>query len=136
MEGKYDEFTFDDTDGETLSAIINYCYTGCINLTDGNVKTFIAVASSVELDLLEEKCRRYCAENVCIKNAIEMFKLADKYSFTDLRQTTLDFICRKFKKIPIDEFVKLGHQLMQQVLKCDQLSSPEELIFDRLLEWS
>lgn len=135
VEGKHDEFTVEGVDGETLRVIIEFCYIGHINLTEENVKTFLIIASSVELDLLEEKCRAFYNEKLSARNAVEAFMIADKYSYADLRQRALNLICDKFRKVPMVEIQKLDHRQMRDLLKSENINSLEELIFDRVLDW-
>ena len=124
------------TDGETLRMIVNYCYTGHIKLTEENVRTFLTIASGVQLDLLEEKCCSFYAEILSVANSVEALMCAEKFNYAELRQAALDLICENFESVPTAEVQKWDHQLFQEILKSDKITSSEELIFDRLVKWS
>lgn len=134
-EGSKTEFDLDDTDGETLKAIVEFCYTGCIELTGENVAKFLAFASSVELDLLEKKCWRFYDEKLTVTSSTDTLIFADKYSDVNLRQKAFDLICESFESVPAEDILRLDHQLLQEILKCDKVQATEECVLKRLLEW-
>lgn len=135
QEGDETESTLEDTDGQTVKAIVDFCYTGRIELTEGNVTKFQAIASSIEFDLLEEKCSQFYAAKLSVDNSVDTLIIADKYSDVGLRQRALDLICESFETVPMQDIQRLGHELMQELLKCDKIQAPEELVFKRLFEW-
>lgn len=136
QEGSKSEFILDDTDGETVKAIVDFCYTGRIDLTEENVEDFMAIASSVEIDLLEEKCCRFYAHKLNVTNSTNTLMVADKYNIADLRQRAFDFIFGSFEKVPTADIQRLDFRLLHEILKCDKIDATEELVFKRLLEWS
>lgn len=114
MEGSYDEFTFEGTDGGKLKAIVDYCYCGYIDLTVDNVKTFVTIASSVELDLLEKECRQFYVQNLSPNTAVEALMTADTFSFLYIRRKAFKLICKKFDEVPLAAFQQLDHRLLQE----------------------
>lgn len=134
-EANHKEFILDDTDGETIKMIVDFCYTGNVSLTPENVSDLLTIASSVQLDMLEEKCREFRADNLNAANAVDTLMMADKYSFAELRQRTLNWICESFESMPSGEIQKVDHRLLQELMRCDQIDASEEMIFNRLYEW-
>lgn len=134
-EGSRDEYPFENANGTTLKAIVDFCYTGRIDLTEENVRTFLVVAPGVALDPLKHKCRQFYGEKLNINTAIEAFMIADKYSYADLRQSAFNFVCANFEKISTAENRKLDHLLLREVLECKHLNSFQAWIFKVLLEW-
>lgn len=78
QEGRINEFVLDGTDGETVKAIVDYCYTGQVDLTEENVGKLLAIASSVELDCLQADCFQVYAAKLSVTNCVEAFMAADK----------------------------------------------------------
>lgn len=60
VEGRKDEVIIEDIDGPTLKSIIDYCYTGCIDITEENVDSIFAAASKSEFTELVRRCRKFC----------------------------------------------------------------------------
>lgn len=129
------EFVLEGTDGKTVKAIVDYCYTGRIDLAEENVGQFLAIASGVGLDFLESECCQFYADKLSVTYCVDAFTFADKYGLADLRLKAFDLICDKFEKVPSAEIQKLDHRLLEEVLKCNEIKGPEGLVFDRLMEW-
>lgn len=70
VEGSHDEFTFNGTDGVTLKRIVDYCYSGYIDFTVDDVKTFVTIASSFELVLLVKESRKCYDRNLSPNSAV------------------------------------------------------------------
>lgn len=51
-EGHDNEVIISNIDGPTLNLIINYCYSGKIQITDDNIMEIVSAASAMELVLL------------------------------------------------------------------------------------
>lgn len=132
-EANHKEFVLDDTDGDTVKMIVDFCCTGHINLTEENINNIVTIASSVELDFLEEKCRQFLSDNLNINNSLETLLIADSYSI--LRQQAFQFICEAFESIPSTKIQKFDYALFEELLKCNDVDATEEMIFNRLLEW-
>lgn len=135
QENRKSEFVLNGADGETVKTIVDYCYTGKINLDGENVGRFLAIASSYELDLLERKCRRYYERNLSLNNCVEALMIADKYSHADLRQKALKFVSGSFENVPATDVHKLDPRIFQDLLKSEKIQATEELVFTRLMEW-
>lgn len=129
------EFIWEDADGETVKAIVDFCYTGIANLTDEILTKVLPVAASIQFDLLEDKCRQIYKDKLSINNGVDTLLVADKYGYVDLRQHSLDFISKSFDLVPTKDIQRLDHQLMLEILKCGKIQATEELVFKRLLEW-
>lgn len=135
QEGGINEFVLEGTDGETVKAIVDYCYTGQIVLTEENTGKLLAIASSVELDFLESECRQFYADNLSVTNCVDAFMVSDKYCYADIRRKAFDLICDSFEILPSAEIQNLDHRLLEEVLKSDEINGPEGLVFVRLMEW-
>lgn len=60
---------------------------------------------------------------------------ADKYHLPDLRLKALEFICDHFEDVPVDDFEQIDENNFKELLKHDQITAAETIIFDRLVEW-
>lgn len=96
-EGRKKIINLPNIDGATLKVIIQFCYTGKVQINAENIVNILSAASAMELVLIEEKCEQFWNENLATFNCIDIFSLADKYNFRDLRQKALEFICENFE---------------------------------------
>lgn len=136
-EGQQGKVTIADIDGPTLKSIIEFCYTGELQITDENIEQIIAAASAMEFVVIEEKCQQFWSENVATSNCLEIFSLADRYSFLKLRKKLLDIICEYFDVVSIIELQALTFSCFLELLKCDLIHVvwQEEFIFHRMMLW-
>lgn len=134
-EGKTKEFVLEGADGGTVKAIVDYCYTGQIDLTKENVGQILTIATNVGLDLLEAACRQFYDKKLCVTNCVDAFVAADKYGYADVRRKAFNLICHSFEKLSSAEIQKLDDRLLQEVLKCDEIKATEEFVFNQLVEW-
>lgn len=120
---------------QTLEAIVNFISTGCIELTVENIHEILEVANYLQIELLEENCWQYYDDKLSVDNAVNTLLAADRYSKIGLRQAALNIIYESFERVPTMDIQTLGHLLLEEILKHDKIQAPEELVFERLLEW-
>lgn len=125
-----------NTDGPTLQLVIDYCYSGHIDLTVDNVNAIMVVASTMEIALLQAKCDQFWNKNLCNKNAVRLLLDAELNGHTKLSNTALNFICLGFEQIPIADILPIDDFDILFVFLCDeQLAAPESYIFDVMVKW-
>lgn len=136
-ESKQNEFILkqEHDDGETIQTIVDFCYTGRIELTTGNVDKFIEAAAFYQIDLLQQSCCDYRCVTLNASNAIDTLLIADKFSLPELRQRSFEFVCASLDIIPSADILQINHQLLRDLLISDTITVPEEFIFVRLMDW-
>lgn len=134
-EGIQKEIILDDINGETIKAIVDFCYTGRINITEENAEQLMAISSSIEFDLLGERCCKFYLEKLSAHNAVDTLLIADKYNEFDLRLQTLNFICESLEMVPSTDVQRLNYRLLREILQSDNIQATEEFVFKRLCEW-
>lgn len=135
MGAKPKELVLDYADSGTIKTVVNFCYSGNIDLTGENVEKCLMVANRAEIDLLEGKCRQFYGTELGVGNSVTILMVADEYRFADLRQRAFDLICEKFEAVPSTDVLKLSHPLLQELLKCNQIQDYGDLGAMRLVEW-
>lgn len=135
-DGKPDEFYLDDTDGETVRQVANFCYTGTINLTEENAGKILKIASRYEIDLLEDKCREYYFAKLKVANAVRMMMMTNKYRFTDPRKRAISLIYNEFDAMAMMDCQKSGKRLFEELLECEKRHEFDDLTATRPLESS
>lgn len=134
-EGKQDEVTISSVDGPTLKAIIDFCYSGDIQITDENAETISETASAMEMVHIEKLCEQFWSENLTESNCVKIFVLADTYTFTGLRKESFDYICENFEELETGKLQKLKFNHFSELLKSDSIYAREEFIFQCLVDW-
>lgn len=135
QEGKPKEFVLDDSDGPTIKTVVNFCYTGNIDLSEENAEKCLKIASDVEIDFLEKKCRQFYSKKLNVDNSVSILMIADKYRIGDLRQRAFNLVCEKFEIVSTTDIQKLNHSLLVELLKCNKILESGDLCAQRLLDW-
>lgn len=120
-------------DGPTLKIILDFIYTGHIEITGDNVDAVIAAASSMELIAIEEICGKFWVANLSNENCVDIYLSADKYNLMDLRSKALNFISKNFEAVPIIR--QIDDQNFEKIIKHDKITAAETIVLDRLVEW-
>lgn len=135
QESKPKEFNLKDADGSTIKIVVKFCYTGHIDLTQENAEKILRIASNVEIDLLEEKCRQFFFTELSVANAVNTLCVANEYRFGDLRDQAFLLVCENFGMLSTVDVYKLSHPLLKELLECDKVQETGDLCAKRLLEW-
>lgn len=134
-EGKKEDVTLEGIDGSTLKSIIDFCYTGLIDINEDNIDDIILAASSMELLLLEKKCSDFWAKRLRFENWVDIYIKADKYTLTELKAKIFHLICESFERVPADDLARVDQFFFRDVLKYEKIQVPEQILFSRLQQW-
>lgn len=129
------EIVFKDIDASTLKAVLDFIYSGCIEITLANISEIVAAASSMELIALGKKCGEIWAADLSVESCVDKFLTADKFRLTDLRSKALKFICEHFEDVPVEDIQQIDEKNLQDVLSNDEILAPETIVVDRLIQW-
>lgn len=120
-----------------VDAIINYIYTGKIDIIDTNYLSLLDSANQLELPKLVNLCGDFLLSRLDIDNCISIHYLAETYACVALASYAEQFIYRNFEHIiSTDEFLNLAIERVLGYIGSDELSvSKEENVFDAIVRW-
>ena len=85
----------EDADVDAFKALLNYMYTGKINLnemTEERLADIFGLAHRYNVkDLVTAMCEHFCG-SLTVKNTIGRLELADRFQLDDLEKAAVDFI--------------------------------------------
>jgi hypothetical protein len=121
----------------SLQSVIDYIYTGNIDLNDGNYLQILDAANQLELPMLVELCCEFLLSNLDVSNCLAIHDLAEQYLCYSLSSLSETYIFRYFEKIvETDEFLNLTFDRLSTYLFKDELSMPsEEAVFLSIVKW-
>lgn len=117
-------------DSRSLAAIIDYCYTGHIEVTMKNVDKIVGAALHMEIETVIRKCERWWLDAVTFENCVRAYEVAEKYSFAELRQKTMDMMIEHFDRIPIGDLQKLDGKVLRELFSCNNPLRSETILFE------
>lgn len=132
------EVPIGEVDGITLNSLVKYCYTGCIDIKDTNISELLTAVSMMQFSDIEQKCIEYLTQQLQSNpiNCLKLNLIADRYSFRELREQTIDVACENFRIVSkTDDFMQLNYQVLREILTSDKVFAPEEDIFDAAMKW-
>nr|CAH7713718.1 unnamed protein product [Callosobruchus chinensis] len=131
------EITLGEVNGDVLQAVVNYCYTGTIEIREDNVETLLATACLMLLHEVVEACSRFLAHQLHPSNCLGIAVFAEHQACTSLLQEANAYTSQHFMQvIKNQEFLQLNVDQLGNLLMNDDLNvTSEEQIFRALMSW-
>ncbi|WKX93973.1 hypothetical protein Q1695_011327 [Nippostrongylus brasiliensis] len=86
----------EDIDGKTLRVLVDYMYTGRIDISEKNVRVLFGAAKILQLDPVLGECTRYLIEHLNISNWMEEADFAKAHGCTELEDAAVLFARQHF----------------------------------------
>lgn len=136
-ESAESEIVLGEVNGDVLSALVNYCYTGTIEIREDNVETLLSTACLLQLHEVVEACSRFLSHQLHPSNCLGIAIFAEHQSCNSLLQEATSYISKHFMQVVRNqEFIQLNVDQMRNLLSNDDLNVPSERhIFECLLTW-
>lgn len=133
------EIKIDQVSGESLKKLVNFCYTGEIEINTRNVADLLAAASMLRFEKVEEECRVYLEKQLEAypKCSLRIFLTAEMYSFKALEKKSLKFICNFFNEVSkTSDFNEISFKSLEMILDSDErFNVTEEENFEAAMKW-
>ncbi|XP_055849500.1 kelch-like protein 4 [Episyrphus balteatus] len=121
----------------TLKLVIDFMYTGAIELSLANVEELLRTASLLKLNTLIDGCCELIEENINYSNSLYWFRLAKELSLSSLKDKSLECTYIHFEKISKEkEFMMLNENELKDLLFNDNPHGDfEEEVFLSMVAW-
>ncbi|XP_078494053.1 kelch-like protein 12 [Ciona intestinalis] len=137
MEEKYkDVVELHDLDAESLEKLVDFMYTGKININTNNVCDLLAVSDFLQVHSARKLCIEYLLTTITQQNCFTIQALAERFKIPQLTEKFDKFVVENyqqvvsgdsFKKLSKDDLIKLLH------LSHDKVSS--DLVYTAVMNW-
>lgn len=137
-ESKEDEITLVDVQGEPLQILVQYCYTGTIELREDNVEILLSTACLLQLTQVVNACCNFLAKQLHPSNCLGFALFAEQQSCHTLFKLSTSYTCQHFMQVcKNQEFYQLSADQLATLLKSDDLNVPtEQDVFHALMSWA
>ena len=126
-----------DVNSNVLSRIVEYFYTGDIEITIADVTDLLLAATILQIDSLIEKSYDIVHKSLCIKNYKSFLQFSKDHGIVRLQKICHIFMCDDFPNfLTTNEVSKLDVELLISIMKEDSCSAEsEDMILDAVVKW-
>ncbi|KAI0226677.1 Kelch-like protein 40 [Lamellibrachia satsuma] len=138
METTADRVKLQYIDIDSLQAIVDYMYRGCINIDEGCVQNIFTTASLFEMVPLCELCAIFMTGELCIANCVGLYQFASFHHSERLKTASKNFVVEYFGELAQSsgDMLELSFADLAEVISDDNLNvSAEEVVFDTVIKW-
>ncbi|XP_041130672.1 kelch-like protein 5 isoform X2 [Polyodon spathula] len=136
-EAKQEEIKMEGVDPNALWALVQYAYTGHLELKEDNIESLLSTACLFQLSQVVEACCRFLMKQLHPSNCLGIRSFADAQGCTDLHKVAHSYTLENFLEvIKNQEFLLLPASEIVKLLGSDDMNIPsEETILNALLSW-
>lgn len=139
MDKDKEEITLEEIHGNELKTLIDFCYSGEIEISERNALALLQTASRLKFVTIERKCGDFLRKTLSLSNCLSIWAVIEPLlNFKELLKYTQTFVANKFVHIVnnSDEFLQLDADFLLILIRRDDLNVwSEEQVFNALVKW-
>lgn len=126
-----------DIDSECMESLLQYIYTGEIQLTKDNIRAVISAANYLLVSSLKQRCTVYLQKMLTPKNCLSIESTASQFDCELLKSTATSFIRENFIMVASTaEFLDMSMERLRELVASDDTKvDREEQIFEAIMKW-
>ncbi|KAI0237978.1 Kelch-like protein 5 [Lamellibrachia satsuma] len=131
------EVTMKQIDPDALAALVDYAYTGNIDLKEDTVENLLSTASLLQMSEVVEACCGFLMKQLHPSNCIGIRQFADTQRCEDLYKVANNYVMEFFVEVMRNqEFLLLPPGDIATLLASEDINVPnEETVFHALVMW-
>ena len=128
---------FEEISGSVMEDVLQFIYTGSVEVTQENSEDLIATANYHLIPGLKTVSGRFLEGQMSNSNCISTFYFAEKYECEELVANSRKFIHANFASVAeMDEFLNLEAKEVERWISSDEISVADEAdVFRIILKW-
>ena len=126
-----------DCDSESFLEFLRFLYSDKVNLTGGSVMQVSYLAKKYIVPELETECTNFLKENLSPENVFDILPLAKKFEEEELVVRCWEVVDRSTQvALESETFPRITRELLEEVVKRDDLTIPEIDLFQAVDRWA
>ena len=128
---------FEEISGCVMEDVLEFIYTGTVEVTQENAKELIAAGNYLIIPSLKTVSGRFLQGEMSNTNCISTFYLAEKYDCIELIRNSRKFVHENFASVgEMDEFLSLEAKEVAVWISSDEIAVEAEAgVFKIILKW-
>ena len=128
---------FEEISGCVMEDVLEFIYTGTVEVTQENAKELIAAGNYLMILSLKTVSGRFLEAEMTDSNCISTFYFAEKYDCVELIRDSREFIHQNFASVgEMDEFLSLEAKEVAVWISSDEIAVKAEAgVFKIILKW-
>ena len=127
-----------DTSKVLMEEVLEYLYTGYVDINDNNAFELMAVANYFLITSLKLLSSKFIQDTLCASNSIMAYYSSVKYQCSDLREAAKSFILANFMAVSkSNDFLNLNLEQVEEWISSDEVViKGEKEVFMAILIWT
>ncbi|KAM9313668.1 kelch-like protein 5 [Pholidichthys leucotaenia] len=136
-EAKQDEVKMEGVDPEALWVLVQYAYTGRLELREDTIESLLSASCLLQLSSVVQACCSFLMKQLHPSNCLGIRSYADAQGCHDLQRAANAYTMEHFLEVVGgQEFLLLPTEEMERILTSDDINVPdEETVVTSLLTW-
>uniref|UniRef100_A0A1I7XP95 BTB domain-containing protein n=1 Tax=Heterorhabditis bacteriophora TaxID=37862 RepID=A0A1I7XP95_HETBA len=130
LESVTDRIVLKEIDGGTLSILVDYMYSGRLDIDENNVQSLLTTASILQLACVRDACSRFLLEQLDVSNCLGIATFAHLHNCTQLAHAAQVFTQQHFRPaffsrdlIASEEMLTMEEDHFFQLIDDDRLTT-------------
>lgn len=121
-EGKKDEVEVLGLDEDAVSDLIEFAYSGHVDISIDNVQTLLEAANYLGVEFVKRSCEEFLRNAIDDRTCLDILQLADFFSLKELTEDAKRYALRHFTGVcEKEEFLCLPYRLLTDLIADDRL---------------
>ncbi|XP_078490701.1 kelch-like protein 12 [Ciona intestinalis] len=137
MEEKYkDVVELQAVDAESVEKLVDFMYTGKININTNNVCDVLEVSDFLQILTVKKLCIDYLLTTITQQNCFTVQALADRFTIPQLTEKFNNFVVEKYQQVVSDDhFKKLSKDDVIKLLQSTHGKVSPDLVYAAVMNW-
>ncbi|XP_029457172.1 kelch repeat and BTB domain-containing protein 12 isoform X2 [Rhinatrema bivittatum] len=137
LECTQNEVALCDTTAESASIILNYMYTGDLQISNQSVQDVATAAFLMQMEDVFDTCQKYMMDRMDASNCAGIYYFAKQIGAEELSDQAKKYLYQHFAEASLhEEILEVEFQQLLTLIRSDDLNvSREESILDLVLRW-
>uniref|UniRef100_A0A8D0CLM8 Kelch-like family member 5 n=1 Tax=Scleropages formosus TaxID=113540 RepID=A0A8D0CLM8_SCLFO len=136
-EATQDEVKMEEVDPDALWALVQYAYTGRLELREDTIESLLSASCLLQLSAVVQACCTFLVKQLHPSNCLGIRSFADAQGCQDLHKVAHNYTMEHFLEVMRNqEFLLLPPSEIEKLLSSDDMNVPdEETVMGALMSW-